>query len=114
MLKKLVIIGICVSILCCLCMQAYTPMFAEYGETTVYLDSASSNAKIIKASEMEFKHNIKGESCFIDKSVDVDKILNEFNAKVVFIEEIDGTTNYYCYSKQIKYKTKNNRLYILK
>ncbi len=85
------------------------PLFSRYSnEFEVYLLSSSSEAQIVKCDVNTYKNltNVRGESCFFanaDES-DVEKILLDFSATVLFTETVDGITNYYAYSPNIKYR----------
>ena len=84
-----------------------TPLFYGYGDTfEISTLSSSSKALFQNVNEREyrFSFNRTGESCeiFTDE-ISVDKILEDFSAKVVFIEETAEQTSYYAYSDKIKY-----------
>ena len=96
-------------ITCCLLLWwgNNAPVFNAYAkEFEVYRKSNSSCAQIVKANAFTtaFITDKTGESCIVDGSTfNTGKFLSDFNAKVVFSEKIDGTTNLYAYSKKIKY-----------
>ena len=84
-----------------------TPLFYGYGNSfEISFGSYSSNARfcLVDDNEYRFVFNKTGESCeiFTEES-DVKKILSDFSANVVFIEETAEQISYYAYSKKIKY-----------
>ena len=86
------------------------PVFKGYSsEYEVYINSASSSAEIIRVSEKEFPFvkEVCGEAIKIELGqFSLEKFLEEFSAKVVFIEEISEGVSYYAFSKKIKYRKK--------
>ena len=84
-----------------------TPLFYGYGDTfEISTLSSSSNAIFynVNESQYRFSFNRTGESCEIfTEEISVDKILADFSAKIVFIEETAQQTSYYAYSDKIKY-----------
>ncbi len=84
------------------------PVFHAYSnEFQVCVDSPSSSGKIITVSKAEypFTVGVKGESFQVEiKDFDLKKTLNDFSAKVLFIESIEDGVSYYAYSPKIRYK----------
>ncbi len=73
---------------------------AYAGERTYYLDSASSQS-LQKAhlSGLEFLR-VQGESVYIkgEGEAYAQKVMKEVNARVLWIEEVDGVRSHYCYT----------------
>lgn len=84
-----------------------TSLFYSFnGKNEVYLKNNSSVANIVSVKGEKVKKYIskKGEAIFIEKEeLSPIKIMEEFNAKLVFLEKIDEGVSYYAYSKDIKY-----------
>ncbi len=70
------------------------------GERCFYLGSASSQAVIKKELSLKDFGKIKGESVVweIAEGAEevVERLLERYNATVLFTEKVDGTTSYYC------------------
>ncbi|MBQ9514042.1 MAG: hypothetical protein IJR66_03585 [Clostridia bacterium] len=87
-----------------------TPLFSDYGlNGEVYLKSYSSSCKILKNDERGFLAEIykTGEATEVN-SADAERILKDFSATTVFIEETDGIKEIFAYSKKIRYKKRIN------
>lgn len=70
------------------------------GAHTYYLDAPSSQALQKKSLSILDTWRVRGESVRIenaDVSV-VDTLLEELHANVLWVEEVDGVTSYYCYT----------------
>ena len=83
------------------------PIFNDYSKNyEVYLDTSSSNARIISATKTIYPliYNKVGESCKIIGSFSLDEFLTKMNAELIFTEDTDEGVSYYAYSKQIRYK----------
>ena len=83
------------------------PLFYGYGDTfEISTRSYSSNAILYNVNERQYRFTVNrtGESCeiFTDE-ISVEKILEDFSAKLVFVEETARQTSYYAYSSKIKY-----------
>ena len=85
------------------------PVFVEYSiDFEVYLNSASSSAQI---SNTNFGFlgvkNIRGESFKTDiEDFNMEEFINDYSARIVFVEEIEQGVSYYAYSPKIKYRSK--------
>ena len=84
-----------------------TPLFYGYSDTFEISTLSSSSKAIfqnVNESQYRFSFNRTGESCEIfTGEINVDKILADFSAEIVFIEETAEQTSYYAYSDKIKY-----------
>lgn len=86
------------------CARASAFPFLQ-GERTYYLYSASSQAKIVKEYEFFDTFFVQGESVFMEverEEVFLQELLEKLNAKILFTEQVEGTTSYYCYAKGLK------------
>ena len=80
------------------------------GKSTYYLYSASSQAEIKESLKPAELVGLKGESAVYvfengEAGADaafVERILDEYRAKICFVEEAAGTLSYYCYSPRLK------------
>lgn len=110
MLKRLFTCGLAVACLFSVYFTNKTPIFSDYGKNyELYIASASSSAKIINVNDKEFPFvfNVKGQAVSLDKQTfDLDAFISDFNAKIVFSEQVAGGDLYYAYSPKIKYKKK--------
>lgn len=70
-----------------------------------YLGSNSSSADIVKTNNFCLYFNRTGESVELAYKVDVDKIFNGLQAKLVFSEQTDDGVSYYAYSPVLKFQT---------
>lgn len=100
LLAGVIAVGICL-----LVSVASVGKFGAYaGERTYYLDSASSQG--LQTSRLEGLDflRVKGESVFIasDTQPHVQEIIKSYGASVVWTEQIDGVTSYYCYTPRWK------------
>lgn len=86
--------------------------FDEYnGVYEVYLSSNSSKAKIVSVDKRNAGSFIckTGEAIFIENSeLDIDKILDDFKAKLIFVENTNEGISYYGYSQKIKFQKRIN------
>ena len=66
-----------------------------------YLDSSSSQGLRKRAITPFDLFRMKGESVILEKEVgDVEAILELYDAKILFIEEVCDTLSYYCYTEK--------------
>ncbi len=106
MLKKIICVGLCISVLFGVNFNSRTPVFHNYSDTfELYIGSASSNSKIItvKKQDFPFVNDVKGESVVLKKDLSVSDIMSRFNAKLLFTETTAEGISFYAYSKNIKY-----------
>ena len=89
-------------------------IFNIEGDYTFYLNSASSNAKIITVSYDDAKEikkslkNVCGESVTTTSKEEIEKEIQRLNAQLVFSEKVDNIIINYYYSDKISaYKTIN-------
>jgi len=98
-----------IMILSLICVYAVNrkPTFMDYSKDfTLYIQSNSSNCVFRKVTSFEylFRVNVFGESCSIEKErFSLEDFLQDFSAQIVLVEEINGLTSYYAYSKDIRY-----------
>ncbi len=99
MQKKLSVI-LSVLTLLILFALSLTPIFNNYAENLeVYQYKYSSNCQISDNLFCLFK---TGESGVLKNGVEIQSVILAFNAKIVFVEQINETENFYCYSPKIK------------
>ncbi len=91
-------------------------IFNVEGDYTFYLESSSSNAKIITVdynSAKEIKKSLKnvcGESVTTTLKEDIEKEIDRLKAELIFSEKVDNIIINYYYSDKISaYKTINGR-----
>lgn len=105
-LYSILVVLICVFTAIGVYLSSQEPIFKKYSDTyEVALLSASSNARfaLVDSLEYRFLGDVKGESCEIDaKDFNLDKILCDLQANLLFTKEIDNTTCYYAYTDKIK------------
>lgn len=108
MLKSTITYLLALSLIFLFCYINVTPVFKGYAdEYEVYLGNKGSLSQIISVNESDFIYleNLSGESFTIDKeNFNLEKFLTDYDAKLVFVEEIESGISYYAYSKKIKYK----------
>jgi hypothetical protein len=84
-----------------------TSLFYSFnGKNEVYLGYNSSASKIVSVKGEKVKNFIskKGEAIFIEnEKLSPIEVMERFNAKLIFIEQIEEGVSYYAYSKDIKY-----------
>lgn len=107
MFKKLIVAIVCLATILLCAFVSNRPVFEKFSsEFIVYLSKNSSNANFINSSKLNypFISNRFGE-CFSSSNneVDIQNIINEFSAQLVFCESTDYGESYYFYSKEIKY-----------
>lgn len=67
----------------------------------VFLYKNSSECKIERKNTFNFLK--KGESYYLENSLNLNEILNYYDAELIETEETEYGTNYYAYSKNLKY-----------
>ena len=107
MFKKLIVAIVCLATILLCAFVSNRPVFEKFSsEFIVYLSKNSSNANFINSSKLNypFISNRFGE-CFTsyDNEIDIQSIIDEFSAQLVFCESTDYGESYYFYSKEIKY-----------
>ncbi len=107
MFKKICVLISCAIMLLALYIANAQPVFKNYASRyEIYLNSSSSIADIVTVKGLEILKykNLYGESVKVDaENFSLNKILNDFSAKLVLTEYADGVTCYYAYSPKIKY-----------
>lgn len=109
MLKKVSVLVLSVIFVLLIGLYDSKPIFSDYANSyEIYVDSPSSNAKIINATKNEyaFVKNKFGESCKIKGAFCLQEFLQDMKAQTLFIEKTEDGTSYYAYSSAIKYKRK--------
>ena len=109
MFKRLCVIIVAVMLIISGYFINSRPVFVEYSNNfEVYLNSASSSAQIANTKFGFFSvKNIRGESFKIDiEDFNIEDFLNDYSARIVFVEEIEQGVSYYAYSPKIKYRSK--------
>ena len=83
------------------------PTFLSYASDyeVYFFDGSYLPPQKISGNVLPF--GVKGEACEMEKT-ELEKLFLDFNASLLFSEEIDGGINYYAYSPKIKYRTKIN------
>ncbi len=101
MLKKLILTAVAICLTVCLSCVNSTETFI-HGQKTYYLYSQSSQAKITQTKPF-LNLNLVGESSVVSASeFNLESFIKDYNAKILFVEEVDEITIYYCYSPKIK------------
>ena len=59
----------------------------------VYIGSNGSDAKMLKAED--YTGEVSGKSGVLKSNVDLNRLLKDFNAELMFTEEVLGVKNYY-------------------
>jgi hypothetical protein len=106
MFKKLCLVVLSLVFILFIGIANEAPMFSGYArEYEIYTESASSNARIIKANKniYPFITAKVGESCKIKGVFELHKFLADMKAEIVLIEPTGEGTSYYAYSKNIRY-----------
>ena len=81
------------------------PVFYSYSNSLEIYDKGKSSGNIISISNFSaiFRHKY-GEAFVTEKNqFQLQNFLKDFNAKIIFFEEIEKGTCYYAYSPKIKY-----------
>ncbi|MBE7086856.1 MAG: hypothetical protein E7369_00970 [Clostridiales bacterium] len=107
MFKKLCCVAVCMVLAGYLAISYRTPIFERYSDTfTVYLNSPSSLSTEIAVDRWDFLtlNKVYGESFVTNAEFDLQKLIDDFSAKLVLTESGGGVINYYFYSPMIKYK----------
>ena len=107
MLKKSIITILIIVFFLCIYAENSKPIFSGYAKNFEVYQSRGSISSAIKnctALDMLFMRKVQGEGCKVSESeFDLELFLSDFNAKIVFIEQVDGITSYYAYSPKVKY-----------
>lgn len=112
-LKTPLVFVVCMAILTLVTFLNSGAVIKEEGKYEVYLGSNSSNCKVVGVDKNEVKRfSLRyGESCeFSCESFDLVGLLDEYSAKIVYIEKTENGESYYCFSEKIKFsKTLNGK-----
>lgn len=97
---KLSAVSFCAALI--LCVMAVFPQrlcFAGGKNYVFYCGTSSSDCREVYSSHAALERvalkNVCGESAEFE-NFDLDGFLKEYGAEVIFTEEVDGLTNYYC------------------
>ena len=108
MFKRFMLIVGAIILLVGLTLTYSAPLFYKKNKMIEgYVGSNSSLARIENLTFFEFvlKKGVQGESVRLEiDGFNLEHLLKEFNAKVFFIEEIEGGISYYGYSPKIPYE----------
>ena len=94
------VVLLCSVILLFIMALGYSPFPFEQ-DKEFYLYSPSSQAQITTTPTVYDLLYVKGERAK-SLSESVDELLIRYGAKIVFTEEFDGGTSYYCYSSKLQ------------
>ncbi len=74
------------------------------GERRYYLDSATSQGLCKENLSLLEIFRVRGESVYIENAEEgfAEEVIKEFNAQVLWTEEVDGVLSYYCYSPRLR------------
>ena len=112
MFKRLMLIVCAVILLLGLTLTYSAPLFYKKSKTVeTYIGDSSSLTQIENLTFFEFllTKGVKGESVCVEKEgFNLNNLLKEFKAKLVFTESIEQGTSYYAYSPKIPYEKKIN------
>ena len=106
MFKKAFIVLFCAVFILSVYLLNAEPVF-DGEKIEVYTVSGSSNAliKTVDKYEYLFLPTVKGDSVRLNADgFDVLKLLNDYDAKMIMIERLDGVECYYAYSSKIRYR----------
>ncbi len=102
-----------ISVATCLVLMFFVcnfPVFYNYTNKLEIYDNGKSAGEIINVNSLSsiFIHKY-GEAIYLDKDeFCLQNFLNDFNASIIFTENLENGTCYYAYSPQIKYVEKIN------
>ncbi|MBE5756623.1 MAG: hypothetical protein E7342_02370 [Clostridiales bacterium] len=90
----------------CLTVIAFTfinfdYVFSDYEKQTVFYKGQGGSLSKEVVGGFNFL-GVLGQSIVLSEE-ETKKVIENLNAKIVFIEEIGETTNYYCYTNKLKY-----------
>jgi len=80
--------------------SSYASSFEVYSLTS----SSSALIEIKTKNDLLLSFNRYGTSCVVDNLVTVEQIINDFNAKILFIETTENGISYYAFSENLKYR----------
>lgn len=93
---------ICGVILLPVCLLSFSPFPFEQ-EKEYYLYSLSSQANIVNEPALLDLLFVTGESARIKtEEINLEELLSNYGANVLFTENVDGALSYYCYSPKLK------------
>ena len=83
------------------------PTFINYSNNSeIYQNKNNSCAKIVSVKNVDIPLQFYryGEACEVNKEqFNLDQIINDFNATILWMETTDFGKSYYAYSKDLKY-----------
>ena len=93
------------ALLVCVCAFVRTLKISAFqgfqGERTFYLYSLSSQSQVKRTLSLSDMDDIKGESITLDEKVDLESVLEKYDAYIIMEEICEKTTSYYCYSLRL-------------
>lgn len=108
MIKKLLVVIFAILCLSSVKVANSQPIFKGYADSfELYLGGQKSGVEIVRASInlFPFIHNVCGESFKMEAAnFNLETFFKQFNAQILFIEEISEGICYYAYSPKIKYR----------
>ena len=110
MFKKAVTLFLASLVIFVFCIINNQPVFkGRAKQFQVYVqDSISSQILTVDEYEYCFLSGVKGLS-FTVHTIDLAGFLHDYNAKILFTEQLEQGTCYYAYSPKIKYKQEVNK-----
>lgn len=106
MFKKFLVSIFVVIILGFLWFSSQTPIFSKYtNKREIYLSPYSSTPVVVDGINHYLTFIKYGEACiFTCENFNLDTFLNEYNAKMLFSECVEGKLCVYAYSPKLKYR----------
>ena len=93
---------VCGVILLPVCLLSFS-VFPFEREKEYYLYSFSSQANIVNAPTPFDLLFVTGESVRLEtEGINLEELLSNYGAKVIFTENMDDSVSYYCYSPKLK------------
>lgn len=105
-MKKITYILIALGIIFFFYLQNVGLIFNKISNSSQVItqNKGSSSQIILGVTNDNLPFDVYGESCYLNKPLSLEEILEMFDAKVVGIERLSHGVSYYCYSSSIKYR----------
>lgn len=107
MLKKICAYTSCLLVIVFLWVIWSTATFINYSNSSeIYLNKNNSCAKIVSVKNVEIPLQFYryGEACEVNREqFNLDQVIKDFNAKILWTETTDFGKSYYAYSPNLKY-----------
>ena len=107
MLKKVIAVLLCLTALACCWQINSQPVFEKYASSYEISELYSnSNARLKFAEKKGYVLSFlrTGESATIRKEISIKKLLQTFDAEIIFSEQTEFGLSVYAYSKQLPYR----------